>query len=153
MKNSFSLQQISRTGNVESNLISRQYKLNLMADFMRNIYENQKLNLYEITKQLGCSTSTLPPYRIDINLPSLHSIHPNYTNKRAKKASNTKFDNNSHREHHIKRPQMTSNYLKKTITNTKSDWRNKYVLEAGSMQENIEINYQYSDDIVRIKIL
>ena len=34
MNNSFSLQQISKTGNLESNLITRQYKLNLMARFM-----------------------------------------------------------------------------------------------------------------------
>ena len=35
MNNSFSLQQISRTGNLDSNLISCQYKLNLMTDLMR----------------------------------------------------------------------------------------------------------------------
>ena len=43
MNNSFSLQQISRTGNLDSNLISRPYKLNLMADFMRVKYENPKM--------------------------------------------------------------------------------------------------------------
>ena len=35
MKKTFSLQQISRTRNLDSTLISHQYKLNLMADFMR----------------------------------------------------------------------------------------------------------------------
>ena len=35
MNNSFCLQQTSRTGYFDSNLISRQFKLNLMADFMR----------------------------------------------------------------------------------------------------------------------
>ena len=34
MNNSFSLQQISIRGNLDSNLLSRQYKLNLTADFM-----------------------------------------------------------------------------------------------------------------------
>ena len=43
MNNSFSLQQISRTGNHDSNLKSRQYKLNLMADFMRVKYKNPKM--------------------------------------------------------------------------------------------------------------
>ena len=40
MNNSFSLQQIQKTSNLDANLISRQYKLNLMADFMRLKYEN-----------------------------------------------------------------------------------------------------------------
>ena len=35
MNNTFSPQQISRTGNLDSNLMSRQYKPNLRADFMR----------------------------------------------------------------------------------------------------------------------
>ena len=43
MNNNFTSQQISRTSNLESNSISRQYKLNLMADFMRLNYENPKL--------------------------------------------------------------------------------------------------------------
>ena len=47
MNKSFSLQQISKTGNVDSNLIFRQYKLNLMADFMRVKYENPKMKQTE----------------------------------------------------------------------------------------------------------
>ena len=43
MNNSFSLQQIQKTSNLDANLISRQYKLNLMADFMRVKYENLKM--------------------------------------------------------------------------------------------------------------
>ena len=35
MNNTFSLQQVSRTSNVDANLTSRQNKLNIMADFMR----------------------------------------------------------------------------------------------------------------------
>ena len=42
MSNSFSLQQIQKTSNLDANLISRQYKLNLMADFMRLKSENLK---------------------------------------------------------------------------------------------------------------
>ena len=48
MNNSFSLQQLSRTGNLDSNLISRQYKLIKMADFMRMKYESPKMKQSEI---------------------------------------------------------------------------------------------------------
>ena len=43
MNNIFSLQQIQKTSNLDADLISRQYKLNLMADLMRVKYENPKL--------------------------------------------------------------------------------------------------------------
>ena len=85
MNNSFSLQQISRTGNLDSNLISRQYKRNLMADFMRVKYENPNMKQSEIANQLGYSPSTLPRYRNDINVLSLYRIQPNNTNKQRKK--------------------------------------------------------------------
>ena len=42
MKKSFSLQQLSGTGNLDSNSIFQQYKLNLIADFMRINYEKPK---------------------------------------------------------------------------------------------------------------
>ena len=77
---------------------------------------------------------------------SPYRINPNHTNKRAKKALNTNFNNHSHREHDVKRPQMTSNYLK--TTQTKSNEKNKNALKAGSMQENVEINDQYLDEIL-----
>ena len=35
MNNTSSLQQIHKTSNLVANLLSRQFKLNLMADFMR----------------------------------------------------------------------------------------------------------------------
>ena len=53
MNNSFSLQQIQKTSNLDSFLISRQYKLNPMADFMRLKDENLKLKQSEIANQLG----------------------------------------------------------------------------------------------------
>ena len=59
MKNSFSLQQIQKTSNLDANLISRQYKLNLMADFMRVKYKNPKMKQSETKNQLGLSSSTL----------------------------------------------------------------------------------------------
>ena len=44
MNNSFSLQQTSETGNLDSNLITRQYNLNLMSKFMHNKLENPQFN-------------------------------------------------------------------------------------------------------------
>ena len=111
------LQQNSRTGNFDSNLILRQYKLNLMADFMRMKYENLKMKQSEIENQLSYSTSTLQRYRKDINMLSPCRSHPNATNKRSKKVSNTNINNNSHREHDLKRPQLTSNDIKRPQAN------------------------------------
>ena len=43
MNNTFSLQQISQTGNLENNLITRQYELDLMARYMKIKSFNPKL--------------------------------------------------------------------------------------------------------------
>ena len=51
MNNSFSSQQIFKTGNLCSNLISRQKKINLMAKFMQIEIENPKLKQSEIADQ------------------------------------------------------------------------------------------------------
>ena len=85
MNNSFSLQQIQKTSNLDANLISRQYKLNLMADFMRVKYENPRLKQSEIANQLGMSSSTVQRYRNEINMLSPYRINPNNTKKRSKK--------------------------------------------------------------------
>ena len=85
MNNSFSLQQIQKTSNLDANLISRQYKLNLMADFMKVKYENPKMRQSEIANQLGMSSSTLQRYRNDINMLSPYRISPNNVKKRKKR--------------------------------------------------------------------
>ena len=85
MNNSFSLHQISKTGNLDSNSISRQYKLNLMAKFMQIIFENPKLKQSEVAHQLGYSSITLQRYRNDMNMLSPYKFQPNITNKRTKK--------------------------------------------------------------------
>ena len=105
MNNSFSLQQIQKTSNLDANLISRQYKLNLMADFMKVKYENPRMRQSEIANQLGMSSSTVQRYRNVINMLSPYRNNPNNTKKRSKKA---KIDDNSD----LKRPQLTSNDLK-----------------------------------------
>ena len=145
MNNIFSLQQIQKTSNLDPNLISRQYKLNLMADFMRVKYENPKMKQSQIANQLVLSTSTLQRYRNDLNMLSPYRIQSNNINKRIKKGKNTNSDNESQPDHIDKRPQLTSNDLNKT--QTKSN-KKKNVLNAGSMQQNIEINEHYLDEIL-----
>ena len=93
MNNSFSLQQIQKTSNLEARLISRQYKLNLTADFMRLKYENPKMKQSEIANHLSLSSSTIQRYRNDINMLSPYRIQSNNINKRVKKVTNTNSDN------------------------------------------------------------
>ena len=137
MNNSFSLQQIQKTSNLDANLISRQYKLNLMADFMRVKYENPRMKQTEIANQLGMSSSTVQRYRNDINMLSPYRISPNNVKKRPKMA---KIDDIGD----LKRPQMTSNDLKTTSDEPVKNKKNK--LKGGS---NIEINEQYLDKILK----
>ena len=148
MNNTFSLQQIQKTSNLDANLISRQYKLNLMADFMRLKYENPKLKQSEIANRLGYSSSTLQRYRNDVNMLSLYRINANNIKKRIKKAKNTNSDNISQPNHDDKRPQMTSNDLKGPPSTSKT--KNKNVLKGGFVQDNIEINEHYLDKILKI---
>ena len=137
MNNSFSLQQIQKTSNLDANLISRQYKLNLMADFMKVKYEYPRMRQSEIANQLGMSSSTIQRYRNDINMLSPYRITPNNTKKRTKKA---KIDDIGD----LKRPQMTSNDLKTTSDEPVKKKKNK--LKGGS---NIEINEHYLDKILK----
>ena len=122
MNNNFYLQQIQKTSNLDVNLISRQYKLNLMADSMKVKYENPRMKQSELANQIGLSSSTLESYRIDINMLSQYRINPYINHKRTKKVKNTDFDNDSHHESDVKRPQMTSNDLKRpqSISNENS---------------------------------
>ena len=80
MNNSFSLQKISKAGIFDSNLISHQHELNLMAKFMQIKFENSKLKQSEIAEQLGYTSSTLQRYGNDINTLSHYRIQPNITN-------------------------------------------------------------------------
>ena len=78
-------------------------------------------------------------------MPSPYRIQSNSSNKRTRKSSNGNSNNNSHPDYDIKRPQTTSNDLK---TNTKSNKRNKNILKAGSIHENIELKNQYFDEFL-----
>ena len=108
MNNTFSLEQISKTSNLDSNFILRQYKIDLMARFMEIKSFNPKLREDQIAKELGCSSSTLQRYRDDINRLSPYEIPPN-SHKRRQKISN----DNSDSEHDIEKRRMTSKDLKK----------------------------------------
>ena len=70
MNNTFSLQQKPQTGNLDKNLITRQYKLDLKARFMEMKSINPKLKQSEIAKEIGCSSSILQRYRQAINMLS-----------------------------------------------------------------------------------
>ena len=77
-----------------------------MAKFMQIKFDNPQLRQFEIAEQLNYPSSTLQRYRNDINVLWPYTIQPNNTNERTKNISKTLLDNNSHREHNLKRPQM-----------------------------------------------
>ena len=145
MNNSFSLQQIQKTSYVDATLISRQNKINLMADFLRVNYENPKIKQFDIANQLGLFSSTLQIYRNDINMLSPYRINQNNNKKRTKKAKNANSDNDSQPKHDDKRPQMTSNDLK-TTSNNETIKNKKNKLKGGG---NIEINQYYLEEILQ----
>ena len=70
MNSSFCLQQIQKTNSLDANLLSRQYKLNLMDDFMRIKNETAKLKQSGITNRLCYSSSTLQRDRNDVYMVS-----------------------------------------------------------------------------------
>ena len=146
MNNSFFLQQIQKTSNLDGILISRQNKLNLMADFMKLRYENPRMKQSQIANQISLSTSTLQRYRSDKKMLSPYRTNPKNTNKRTKKASITNFDNDSHTNYDVKIPQLTSNDLKSTSKLPVRNKKNK--LKGGA---NIEINEHYLDEILHNK--
>ena len=75
---------MSKTGNLDSNLISCQYKLNLMAKNMQIKFKGAKVKQPEIADQLGYSSSTLKRFRKDLNMLSPYRIQPNIENKPSK---------------------------------------------------------------------
>ena len=78
--NTFSLEQLSKTGSLDSNSITRPYKLDLMARFMEIKSAKTRLKQDQIAKELGCSGSTLQRYRNDRNMFSPQKIRPTNTN-------------------------------------------------------------------------
>ena len=72
-------------------------------------------------------------------MPSPYRINPNNNHKRTRKVKNTDFDNDSHHEADVKRPQSTSNESSKKQ-------KTKNNLKVGSIQENNETNEHYLDN-------
>ena len=140
--NTASLNEIKKTANMDPNLITRHYKLKLMNDFMNIRYQNPKLKQPEIASQLNMSPSTIQRHKNDINMLSPYRINPNNVKKRPNKA---KIDANGD----LKRPQMTSNDLKTTSNENSKKTKTKYSLKGGSIQEDIEVNEQYLDKILK----
>ena len=153
MNNTPSLSEINKTANMDPNLLTRHYKLKLMNDFLNIKYQNPKMKQSEILNQLDIS-STLKRYRNDINMLSPYRINQNNSKKQTKKVLNTDFDNNSHHEADIQRPQMSSNDLKRSQSASNENSKKaktKNNLKGGSIpiQENIEINEHYSDKVLK----
>ena len=84
MNNSLSLQQISKTGNFDYNLIFRQNRLSSMGKYMQVKIENPQLKQSEIAKGLGCSSTFFKRYKNDINMVSPYKLQSNTTIKRSK---------------------------------------------------------------------
>ena len=133
MKNTFSLEQLFQTRNLDSNLILRQSKLDLVARLTEIKSLSPRLKRDQITKELGCSNGTLQRYRNNINLLSPYTI-PSNSQKRRQKIANTNLDDKSNSEHD---PKTTSNDPKIT---SKPITKKRSKLKGGSMQETDEIN-------------
>ena len=145
MNNTFSLEQISKTGDLNADLITRQYKLDKMAKFMEIKSNNPKLKQSEIAKELEISTSTVQRYRREINMLSPFRIPPssktNHTRKQ--KIINTNLDGFKVTSNDLK---VVSNDLKTTSNESVKPRKNR--LKGGSVQDNIEINDHYLDKIL-----
>ena len=111
MNNTFSLEEISKTGNLDFKLIFRQHEPSSSARFIEIKSLNAKLRQEQMAKEVICSSSNLRRYRDDVYMLSQYRI-PSNSHKRKQKIPITNFDDDSHREHHLRRPQMTPNDLK-----------------------------------------
>ena len=76
MNHTFPLERISETGNLDFNLILRQYKQDLMAGIRERKSINPKIRPDQIAKKLGYSSSTLKRYRHHVNMHSPFRIPP-----------------------------------------------------------------------------
>ena len=63
MNKAFSLEQISKTRNLDINLILRQNNLDLMPRVVENRSNNPKLTHKQIAKKLGYTDCTIRSYR------------------------------------------------------------------------------------------
>ena len=147
MNNTFSSQQISQTGGLDSNLILQQYKVDLMARFMEMKFLNPRLRQDQVAKDLCCPSGTLQRHSQDISMLPPYRNPPN-SNKRKQKISNCKHD--------LKIPQMTSNDLKRRqLTSKKSSSNFEMVKHKTSKKKklkrggNNETKDNYLDEVLQ----
>ena len=88
MKNTYSLDQIQKTGDLNADLIMRQNKLDKMAKFMEIKSNNPRLKQSEIAKLLELSSSTIQRYGNEINMLSPYKMPQ--SSKTNKKTEDTK---------------------------------------------------------------
>ena len=110
MDKTFSLEQNSKRGSLDSKLILLEHKLDLVATFMGINSINPKLKQHQLAKEIDFSSLTLKRYRNDINMLSPKKIPPN-SYKKMQKNSNNVFMVSSNQEIGPKRTQMTSKDL------------------------------------------
>ena len=116
MNNTLSLKQTAETGDLNADLIMRQFELDKMATFMEIKPNSPKLKQSEIAKQLEISSSASQRYGREKNMLSPYRIPPSSnTHTRKQKSSN-------HTEHDLK---MTSNHLRMTSNEPVKKIRNK----------------------------
>ena len=139
MKNTFCLQQLSQTGNLDNKLKSRQCELDLIVRFMEIKAMNPRLTQKEKAKELGYSTSSLKQYIHDMNMLSAYKIQPN-SNRRRQKVSNC--DHGLVTSNELRIPQLNS---KEPSPTTEMIKPKKSKLKGGG---NIEINDEYLDEML-----
>ena len=113
MNNSFSLEQIVKTCDLNADLIMRHCELDKMAKSIEIKSINPELKQSELAKKLAISTSTLQRYRRVINMHSPYGIlQSSNTHTKKQKASN-------HTELTSNDLKMSSNDLKVTSKDLK----------------------------------
>ena len=80
--NTPSLKEINKNSAMAPNMLTKNFKLKLMIDFMNIKYQNPKMTQSEISSQLNMSSSTIKRYRNDINMLSPYRINRQKTNKK-----------------------------------------------------------------------
>ena len=85
LNNTFSSDQISKTGDLNVDLITRQYKLDKMAKFMEIKSINTKLKQSEIANELKIPTSTIRRYRREIIMLSPYRTSPSSNTNHTRK--------------------------------------------------------------------
>ena len=112
MNNTYSLDQIQKTGYLNADLIMRQYKLNRMAKSKEIKLINPRIKQFQIAKLLESSCSTRQRNRKKINMLSPYRIlPPSKPNQRKQETPNTKLDDDKVTSIHRKK---TSNDVKMT---------------------------------------